>query len=568
MTHIKLEARYKETGISHYDGNPFIEALPPLQAPADEAKNMRGMRSFGKSMIFESAVNRAHNLIRIVDDFFQPLSSHMQLSEKISLMIRSGYVARNPRNGELQKHLQNGYERLQTGDLNAFRFEDSKSTAQSMTLIGCSGSGKTTSLKRILAGYPQVIYHPEFNIEQVVHLKIDCSHNGSLKEICFNYFRGMDRILGTNYQKQYGFKRNGTESMLAMMSQLANSHALGVLVIDEIQHLSRSKSGGSEEMLNFFVTLVNTIGVPVILIGTPKARDIFEKDLRSARRGAGFGAIFWEPIPKYVSKKTNEEWVSFTNQLWELQLLKEKNVLLSESLRDVWHELSQGVMDIVVKLFVLAQLRAIVLAQEKRGPETITEGLLIQVYEDELKPVHPMLEALRSGKPEKIARYSDLVVPYMDQRLIQLKAEVAKMNNQSELDKTLASFLSVDEKQLFMTLKDAYPTDLLANTIRQLFDEYPKLTHQDLLPKVVLLLDQAPSPAKASATTPAKARSSYSKSQGTKKANVLKVAEWEVLDTEDLRYRFFKADRGEEFYQALDDAGSLFDSEIIMAQQG
>lgn len=563
MTHIKLEARYTETGISHYDGNPFIEALPPLQASVDEAKNMRGFLSFEKNMMFESAVMRAHNLIRIVDDFFQPLASHMQLSEKISLMIRTGYVARNPRNGDLQKHLQNGYERLQTGDLNAFRFEESKSTAQSMTLIGCSGSGKTTSLKRILAGYPQVIYHREFNIDQVVHLKIDCSHNGSLKEICFNYFRGLDRILGTNYQKQYGFKRNGTESMLAMMSQLANSHALGVLVIDEIQHLSRSKSGGSEEMLNFFVTLVNTIGVPVILIGTPKARDIFEKDLRSARRGAGFGAIFWDPIPKHIDGEPNKEWVSFTNQLWQMQLLNDQDGLLTDSLRDVWHDLSQGVMDIVVKLFVLAQLRAMAI-----GRETLTEGVLRKVYEDELKPVHPMLEALRSGKPEKIARYSDLIVPYMDERLIQLKEEFAKMSNQSELDKTLASFSSEDEKRLFMMLKEAYPTNLLADTIRQLFDENPKLSFRDLLPKVVSLLDQAPSPAKTSAITPAKTRSSSSKSQGTKKAELINVAEWEVLDTEDLRYRFFKADRGQEFYQALDDAGSLFDSEIIMAQQG
>ena len=54
-------------------------------------------------------------------------------------------------------------------------------------LIGCSGCGKTTSLKRILSAYPQVIYHPEMNLEQVVYLKIDCSHNGSLKEICLNF---------------------------------------------------------------------------------------------------------------------------------------------------------------------------------------------------------------------------------------------------------------------------------------------------------------------------------------------------------------------------------------------
>jgi hypothetical protein len=41
----------------------------------------------------------------------------MLLSERISLMIRGGYVGRNPNTGKLQQHLQNGYERLQTRDL-------------------------------------------------------------------------------------------------------------------------------------------------------------------------------------------------------------------------------------------------------------------------------------------------------------------------------------------------------------------------------------------------------------------------------------------------------------------
>lgn len=76
------------------------------------------------------------------------------------------------------------------------------------------------------------------------------------------------------------------------MRQISNHHAIGLLVIDEIQHLSVNKSGGAEKMLNFFVTLVNTVGLPVVMVGTPKARFIFEGDLRSARRGAGFGSVF------------------------------------------------------------------------------------------------------------------------------------------------------------------------------------------------------------------------------------------------------------------------------------
>jgi hypothetical protein len=155
--------------------------------------------------------------------------------------------------------------------------------------------------------------------------------------------------------------------------------------------------------------MVNSIGVPVMLIGTPKARDIFEADLRSARRGAGFGAIFWEPLAQSQNGNSNPEWVAFTNNLWKLQLLQNRDLVLAKEVRDIWYELSQGVMDIVVKLFVLAQLRALALNKER-----ITVGLLQQVYQDELKPVHPMLDALRSGIPERIARYSDLMLPEID----------------------------------------------------------------------------------------------------------------------------------------------------------
>ncbi|MGZ4979436.1 MAG: hypothetical protein ACXV8O_20045 [Methylobacter sp.] len=62
-----------------------------------------------------------------------------------------------------------------------------------------------------------------------------------------------------------------------------------------------------------------------------------------------------------------------------------------------------------MKLFVLAQMRAIVTRTER-----VTPQLMKKVYDDELKPVHPMLAALRSGDPERIAQYSDLTIPDID----------------------------------------------------------------------------------------------------------------------------------------------------------
>ncbi len=248
MSATRIQAVYRDTGVEAYRDNPFIEALPPLQESVNSAASLKSSLQLTSSDLQKSRVIRAHTICRIPDDYFQPLGTHLLLSERISVMIRGGYVGRNPKTGDLQKHLQNGYERVQTGELETFRFEEARSTAQSLLLIGCSGSGKTTSLHRILATYPQVIYHRELNVEQVVYLKIDCSHNGSLKEICLNFFRALDRALGSNYERRYGLKRHGIETMLALMSQIANAHALGLLVIDEIQHLSRSRSGGSQEM--------------------------------------------------------------------------------------------------------------------------------------------------------------------------------------------------------------------------------------------------------------------------------------------------------------------------------
>lgn len=482
------------------------------------------------------------NDLRILN-LIKPLAVRARTSRKVSLMIRGGYVGRNPKTGDLQRHLQNGYERVQSGDLNAFRFEEAKSTAQSMLLIGCSGSGKTTSLERILDTYPQVIYHAKFNFEQVVYLKVDCSHNGSLKEICLNFFRALDKALGTNYEKTYGLKRrNGIETLLALMAQTANAHAIGLLVIDEIQHLSRSRSGGSQEMLNFFVTMVNTIGVPVMLIGTPKARDIFEADLRSARRGAGLGAIFWEPMSQGHPEQKNPEWVAFTNNLWKLQLLQNRDVLLTDEIRDVWYDLSQGVMDIVVKLFVLAQLRALALQKER-----ITPGLLRQVYKDELKPVHPMLAALRSGIPEKIAQYSDLMIPEMDKRLIQLQQDIAAMKEQSTEEIALQQLATDDERRIYLMLKDDYDSTLLVATVRKAFAENPKLTRPQLLPVILNWLsasttDELPAP------DVRKVRN-----------KVVKIDVWDELDQDDLRYIKSQYLPEKDLHFALKSKGLLLD---------
>jgi hypothetical protein len=43
-----------------------------------------------------------------------------------------------------------------------------------------------------------------------------------------------------------------------------------VLIIDEIQHLSNCKGVEKSTLLSYLVTLQNSIGIPIILVSTPK----------------------------------------------------------------------------------------------------------------------------------------------------------------------------------------------------------------------------------------------------------------------------------------------------------
>ena len=528
----RVVAVYQTAKLSAYQGNPLIEALPPLNSFLNDSSALKGSLRCTIEDIHLNGVERAHCICRIIDDFFQPLSQHIQLHERLSLMIRGGYVGRNPETGDWAKHIQNGYERVISGDLKAIKFTDVNSTAQSMTLIGCSGNGKTTAMKQLLSLYPQVIYHPDRNFEQVVYLKIDCSHDGSLKELCLNFFRAMDRALGTtNYQKQYSTsKRPSIETLLAAMAQVANSHAVGVLIIDEIQHLSRSRSGGSEKMLNFFVTLVNTIGLPVILVGTPRAREIFEADMRSARRGSGLGAIFWDPMEE------GREWKALTDKLWSLQWLQKRDEVLSDEIRALWYDLSQGVLDIVVKLFVLCQLRAIATRVER-----ITPKLMQQVYQDELKPVHPMLAALRSGDVEEMIKFSDLKLSDTDKKILELRQRVAESAQQTPEEFAYQQLRTDEERRVYMALKDEFDSTLLAPVIRQLFDQNPELTWIGLLPMVN---DQL---TKSEQLQPKK----EAKPNKGARASSIKRAQWHTLDSDDLRFVYSQSDSDTEMYSAV-----------------
>ncbi len=83
-----------------YGDNPLITKLPPILDTPSVIKHLRGKLKFNPEQRYLKQADRIHLIAQLPHDFFQPLTKHLELEQKISIMIRQGYVSRNFVNGD------------------------------------------------------------------------------------------------------------------------------------------------------------------------------------------------------------------------------------------------------------------------------------------------------------------------------------------------------------------------------------------------------------------------------------------------------------------------------------
>ena len=403
------EAVYKPQFLPEYENNPFLEALPPIFNEDDVLERFMVTPRISKEDKQKEANIRYHVLKR-VKNFIQLLPIHFEVERRLSTLLRRGYLARNPLDKKFFERIRVLHE-LREDEEQAHKYIDERlnyirSTADSLSIIGISGIGKTTAIERLLLMYPQVIkqenYMGEpFNRTQIVWLKIDCPYDGSLSTLCKSFFEAIDNLLGTRYSEKFGSGYRVTSTMLLHMTSLASMYGIGLLVIDEIQHLLHSKND-QEEMLNFFVTLSNTVGIPTVLIGTSKAQQLFKGNFRQARRAASDGSIIWDRMDK-----DSEEWEFFLETLWKLQCLKTRSEL-TEEIKDTFYEECLGITSVAVCLFILSQERA--LFDENNPDEILTSKVIVKTAKEDMQFIQPMLNAIRNNDFAAMYKYEDIMI--------------------------------------------------------------------------------------------------------------------------------------------------------------
>lgn len=411
---VHCKAMYTEQLVLQNQGNPFIEAIPNQLEEVHFYDKLKSTPLFKLDYLKLGVEDRLELLQQIKPSFWMPLPGHYDKYRVIYNMIKIGYQSRNPLQTIYNKQFAMGWDKiLESGiDENGANLAGNIQTAQSATEIGVSGMGKSKIYERILKQlFPQVIHHSEYKgrkilMTQVVWIKLECPSGQSVGALCKNFYVAVDEVLGSNFYEKHGERGGTIDNLAKRMVKIAAQINLGLLIIDEIQNVHKAHSGGDERMINFITELVNTLGIPVIVIGTFKAMYLFKKSLANARRGVP--DMYNENIVSFMLEKS-WDWNQFIEKLWDIQYTIVYTPLTDEFKHAMYHQ-TLGIPDIAVKLFIHVQAKAILNGSD----EKITLSLINKVASKSLSLLQPVFEKIRRGGSISEMEKLDDVEPVWD----------------------------------------------------------------------------------------------------------------------------------------------------------
>lgn len=388
-----------------YAGNPLIEALPPIASEDVVTTHLRNHPPPPTTRQRTLPVHERVHCISDIEDLIAALPSAFDVECALSVMLRRGYAARNPFDTKWRRQ---HYCVKEVMSEPLVEYQSRSKTIPAMMVTGVSGSGKTTLVERLLEMYPQTISHTHymedpFNVRQLVWIKVNASFDASLKGLVLSMFGAVDDALGTNYRQQYEKSKASIDTMIGSLSQVFATHHLGVLFVDEIQCLMLRGENEAKLALSLFLKLGNVCRVPIIFGGTYAATRLFAKVARNARRVCS-GGYFDLALPSSYGEPVWDKLV--VELVWKKYQWVDKPTPLSDALRQQLHTLSQGILAVFIALHRASQVFAI-----RNNLATVDGKVLQRVYDTQFTLLHPALDALRSGKMNRLERFEDLLPP-------------------------------------------------------------------------------------------------------------------------------------------------------------
>lgn len=389
-----------------YANNPLISACGPILDAREIGKALKYLPDFpGESVNLPFSIRK--HLVPSIRDLFIPTPVCIGLAETIDVMLRQGYSKRRPGTSEYWNTFYSN--------------SNTQIPPCAATLVGISGAGKTVTIEKILNLYPQIYVHQSFpgyigKFTQLIWLKVDAPESGKLGDFAYNLMLATNLALGTEYFEASLKKEKRHPGMFDEWLGIAKKHALGFLVIDEIQNFFklapkmerlRNKTDDKLELrivddqtLKSILTLTNTLRMPLLASGTPDGLAVFRTRLSTAQRlttGGHHQLILPTKGDDIDFSKTFLP--IFTKYQWVKNKLQN-----SDELRDLIFDITACIPRVYTNLWVASHKVAF-----QKNEDKLTKETIIHAMNSYLKPIIPAIEALKSNNPNSLKNYEDIL---------------------------------------------------------------------------------------------------------------------------------------------------------------
>lgn len=249
--------------------------------------------------------------------------------------------------------------------------------SDSFSIIGCSGLGKSSAINQAVSLITQdgVIETKQPYCKIIPCMVVQCPFDSSIKGLLLEILRKADEELGTdNYSHAVKSRVYTTDVLIGTVSTVLLNN-VGLLIVDEIQHVVNNKHGNA--LMSALLQLINNSGISICLVGTPECVSFFEQAMQLARRSLGL---------QYQRLEYDQYFHDFCCTLFQYQYVRQK-ATISPAIIEWLYEHSAGVISLVVSLIHDAQEIAIL-----NGSELLDMAALNEAYEKRLSLLHGYIE--------------------------------------------------------------------------------------------------------------------------------------------------------------------------------
>lgn len=414
------------------DANALIGALPRMLSGDELMRALKVMPEYDPGVCDRDEAVRLMKLSDLYDIYLSSAMSVEIYSKLYLALIRS--LQKKGSRLAVRQYAEN-YRAVKQRDYSGIL-----GGSDSFTIIGTSGIGKSSAISKAirLISENRIIELEQPHTKIVPCVVVQCPFDSSVKGLLLEILRQVDEELDTRYYDNAVRARATTDMLIGSVSQVALNH-IGLLVVDEIQHVVNSKNG--KALVGSLTQLINCSGISICMVGTPDSCQFFEQAMQLARRSLG---LHYSELPydRYFRE--------FCGTLFGYQYVRNRTDI-TEAIIEWLYEHSAGVISIVVSLIHDAQEIAILNGRETLDIVALNEAYQrMQMIHSYVKPAKPRASQVSKPKAKKPVGAADVgsamkgEVKTPDNVSVAEIVAVAKNENREVVD-ALREHFSVEE---------------------------------------------------------------------------------------------------------------------------